>query len=204
VDSELLSRVFISHTHADHISDLIPFLWALQVDGGRQKPLQVYGPPAFKETFRKLLQCTSTPDDFFKYPLTVTELEFGGTVGDVRTCRTSHVIPTMAFRIQSNGKSFCYTADTIYCPAVVELARRVDLMLHEATFLEDQLSIAELTLHSTPRMAGRAAKEANAERLALFHIPPPNDRREKEFYSDAMLEFGDEVTVGEDMAVFKF
>jgi ribonuclease BN (tRNA processing enzyme) len=201
LDMEKPARVFISHTHADHISDLVPFLWAIQIDG-RQKPLALYGPPGFKKTLSRLLQCTSTSDDFFKFPLTVSDLDFGEAQDNVRTCRTSHTIPTMAFRIEANGKSFCYTADTIYCPAVIELARNTDLLIHEATFLEDQLSIAELTRHSTPRMAGKAAKEASAKRLALFHIPPPNDRREKEFYSDAKLEFGDEVTVGEDMVMF--
>jgi ribonuclease BN (tRNA processing enzyme) len=202
LDSEKLSRVFISHTHADHISDLVPFLWAIQIDG-REKPLTVYGPPGFKETLRRLLRCMSTSNDFFKFPVKVSELKFGERKGDVRTCRASHTIPTMAYRVEANGRSLCYTADTTYCPAVVELARNVDLLIHEATFLEDQLSTAMLTRHSTPRMAGRAARESNTKRLALFHIPPPNDRREKEFYSDAKLEFRGEVTVAEDMAVFE-
>lgn len=202
MDLDELKRVFISHTHADHITDLIPFLWAIQIDG-RQKPLDLYGPLGFKETFGRLMQCTSTPDDFFKFPLSMSELDFGTTAGNVRTCKTLHSIPTLAFRLESNEKSFCYSADTTYCPSVIELARNVDLFIHEATFLEDQLSIAELTRHSTARMAGRAAREANAKRLVLFHIPPPNDRREKEFHSDAKLAFGREVTIGEDMAVFK-
>jgi ribonuclease BN (tRNA processing enzyme) len=198
-----LKRVFISHTHADHITDLIPFLWANQIDG-REKPLSLYGPLGFKETLRRFLRCTSTPDDFFKFPLSVTELDFGATIGDVRTCGTLHSIPTMAFRIDSNGRSFCYSADTTYSPSVIELARNVDLLIHEATFLEDQLSIANLTHHSTAKMAGQAAREANAKRLTLFHIPPPNERREKEFYSDAKLTFGDDVVVAEDMAEFSF
>lgn len=197
-----ISTVFISHTHADHISDLIPFLWAIQIDG-RQKPLDIYGPPGFMEIFRKLQECTSTPDGFFKFPLTISELHFGERKGGILTCRTSHSIPTLAFRIDSHGKSFCYTADTTYCPAVIELARNVDLLLHEATFLEDQLSIAELTRHSTARMAGKAGREARAKQLALFHIPPPNEHREEEFHKEAMDEYGSEVVVGKDLATIE-
>jgi ribonuclease BN (tRNA processing enzyme) len=49
-------------------------------------------------------------------------------------------------------------------------------------------------------MAGRCGREANARRLALFHIPPPNERREEEFRSDATREYGGEVTIGTDLA----
>jgi ribonuclease BN (tRNA processing enzyme) len=198
-----LSTVFISHCHADHISDLVPFLWTIQIDG-RQTPLQIYGPPGFEHVFQKLLECTNTADGFFKFPLTVSELDFGQRITNIRTCRTDHSIPTLAFRIESSGKSLCYTADTTYCPAVIDLARNADLLLHEATFLEDQLSIAELTKHSTARMAGRAGREAEVKRLVLFHIPPPNENRENEFRNEGVDEYGREIIVGTDMATIEF
>lgn len=198
LETERISRVFISHTHADHISDLIPFLWAIQIDG-RLNALEVRGPPGFKQTFQKLLECTSTPDGFFKFPLTVSELDFGRKEDLVSTCRTSHAVPTLAFRIELNGKSLCYSADTSFCPAVVELARNVDLLIHESTFLQDQEKIAELTHHSTARMAGKAGKMAEAKQLALFHIPPPNDHREDEFHREAVEAYGDEVIISTDL-----
>jgi len=200
---EGLSTVFISHCHADHISDLVPFLWAIQIDG-RKTPLQVYGPQGFRQKFQKLLGGTSTPSDFFKFPLTISELDFGQRVQKIQTCGTIHTIPTLAFRIESSGKSMCYSADTTYCPSVVELARNVDLLVHEATFLEDQLNIAQLTKHSTARMAGRAGKEAHAKRLVLFHIPPPNEHRENEFHSEAMDAYGSEIQIGTDLATIEF
>lgn len=202
LNPENLSTVFISHCHADHISDLVPFLWAIQIDG-RKNPLQVYGPQGFRQIFQKLLECTCTPNDFFKFPLTTSELDFGQKAEKVQTCGTVHAVPTLAFRIESLGKSICYSADTTYCPSVVELARNVDLLVHEATFLEDQLNIAQLTKHSTARMAGRAGKEAHAKRLALFHIPPPNEHREKEFHSEAMDVYGDEIQIGTDLATIE-
>ena len=199
IDTEKLSSVFISHFHADHISDLVPFLWAIQIDG-RKNPLEILGPPGFKLVFQKLLECTNTSDGFFTFPLKVTEIQFAETINNIRTCRTDHSIPTLAFRLDIRGKTLCYTADTIYCPAVIELASNVDLLVHEATFLEDQAPIAELTKHSTARMAGRSGREAKAKRLVLFHIPPPNEHREEEFRTEASHEYGNEVMIGNDMA----
>ena len=203
IETERLSTVYISHCHADHISDLIPFLWAIQIDG-RKNPLRITGPPGFKEIFQKLRECTNTPNTFFTFPLTITEMQFGDTAGSIHTCRTDHSIPTLAFRLDSGGKSICYGADTIYCPAVIELARNVDLLVHEATFLQDQAAIAELTKHSTARMAGKSGREAKAKRLALFHIPPPNDHREEEFLREATQEYGSEVTLATDLARIEF
>ena len=203
LNPENLSTVFISHFHADHISDLVPFLWAIQIDG-RKSPLQLYGPQGFRQTFQKLLECTCTPNDFFKFPLTISELDFGQRVEKVQTCGTIHGVPTLAFRIESLRKSICYSADTTYCPSVVELARNVDLLVHEATFLEDQLNISQLTKHSTARMAGRVGKEAHAKRLALFHIPPPNEHRENEFRSEAMDAYGSDIQIGTDLATIEF
>jgi ribonuclease BN (tRNA processing enzyme) len=199
IETERLSSVFISHCHADHISDLIPFLWAIQIDG-RKNSLRIFGPPGFRLIFQKLRECTNTPDVFFTFPLTITEMQFGDKADGIHTCLTDHSIPTLAFRLDSGGKSICYGADTIYSPAVVELARDVDLLIHEATFLEDQAPIAELTKHSTARMAGRSGREAKAKHLALFHIPPPNDHREEEFIREATQEYGSGVTLATDLA----
>ena len=202
VDMEKLSTVLISHCHADHISDLIPFLWTVQIDG-RKNPLRVIGPPGFKTVFQKLRECTNTPDSFFTFPLTVAELSFGEKLENIQTCRTDHSIPTLAFKVAAGGRTICYSADTIYSSAVIQLARDVNLLVHEATFLEDQAQIAELTRHSTARMAGRSGKEANAEHLALFHIPPPNEHREDEFREQASEAYGGPVTIGTDLATIE-
>lgn len=204
IDPSRIRQVFISHLHADHISDLIPFLWAVQIDG-RQEELAMYGPPGFKETFHGLQEYMRTPPNFFKFPLSVNELEFGEKIGSVSTCATMHSIPTLGFRVDSaSGGSFCYSADTIYCPQVAKLAKDVDLFVHEATFLEDQTDIAELTRHSTARVAGQVGREAAAKRLVLFHIPPPNEHREHEFREQAAQTFGSGVTVANDMDHFEF
>ena len=84
LDPNGISALYISHCHADHVCDLIPLLWMVQIDG-RKNPLKVHGPPGFREIFRKLLECTNTPDTFFTFPLTVAEVQFGEKVGNIET-----------------------------------------------------------------------------------------------------------------------
>jgi ribonuclease Z len=203
IDTNRLSKVFISHSHADHITDLIAFLWTIQI-GGRTTSLDLYGPLGFRRIFDLLLTCTSTPEGFFKFPLTIHELSFGDRVENIRTCKASHSIPTLAFRVESPDGTFCYSADTVYSPEIVNLAKNVDLLLHEATFLEDQVQIANLTRHSTARSAGITARESEAKKLVLFHIPPPNDHREQEFQNEASFAYGGDVEIGHDLTSFTF
>jgi ribonuclease Z len=68
------------------------------------------------------------------------------------------------------GRSFAYCSDTTYCPQAVELARGVDLLVHEATFAAGEGELAEASGHSTAVGAARVAKEAGARRLVLTHI----------------------------------
>lgn len=68
------------------------------------------------------------------------------------------------------GRKFVYAGDTIYCPYTVDLAKDADLLIHEATYLEDDLALAQRASHSTAKMAARVALEANVRSLYLTHF----------------------------------
>ncbi len=68
------------------------------------------------------------------------------------------------------GRTLVYTADTRPCDRTVEVAENADLLVHDATFADDQAHRATRTAHSTGREAGSIASRANAKRLALVHI----------------------------------
>jgi ribonuclease Z len=68
------------------------------------------------------------------------------------------------------GKSVTYCLDTRPCQASKELARDVDLLIHEATYTEENTEEAQNYGHSTAAQAAIIAREANARSLLLTHF----------------------------------
>jgi len=68
------------------------------------------------------------------------------------------------------GKSIAYCLDTRPCASAVELARGVDLVIHEATYTSELAEEARQYGHSTAAQAARTAVEAGARRLLITHF----------------------------------
>lgn len=68
------------------------------------------------------------------------------------------------------GQSFALVMDTRPCAAAVELAREVDLLVCESTFLSADEALADKYKHMTAAQAATVAREAGARRLVLTHF----------------------------------
>jgi ribonuclease Z len=68
------------------------------------------------------------------------------------------------------GRRIVYTGDTRPCQSTLDIAQQADLLVHDATFGEEELDRARETGHSTAREAAEIARRAGALRLALTHI----------------------------------
>lgn len=87
-------------------------------------------------------------------------------------------------------RSFAYCSDTAPFPQLAEYVKGVDLLYHEATFLEETIKLAETTLHSTALQAAGTALDAGAKRLVLGHFSS-RYKDESLFLSEAKSIFED-------------
>jgi ribonuclease Z len=66
--------------------------------------------------------------------------------------------------------SYAYCSDTAYNESMIEQLREVNLLYHEATFMEIDMEKAIETKHSTSRQAALIARACQAEQLVLGHF----------------------------------
>lgn len=137
----------------------------------------------------------------------------------IRVIQVNHdpVKPAFGYRIDYKGRSVAISGDTVYSPAFVQASKGADLMLHEAL---NKRMIAALGAklaehgqagnaqimhdiqgyHSSPEDAARAAKEAGAKALVLYHLVPAPPARliEPLFLGDAPKVYSGPLKLAQD------
>src|SRR5206468_11112752 len=89
------------------------------------------------------------------------------TLADGRT-----ITPDTVLGEPRPGRRIVIPGDTAPVETVRVLAEDADVLVHEATFSEEERDRAEETLHSTALQAGEIARAAGVRLLALTHISP--------------------------------
>jgi ribonuclease Z len=87
------------------------------------------------------------------------------TLDDGRTVEPSVLVGT-----KRSGRTVVITGDTRPCAATVAASQNADLLIHEATFGDEEAERAIETGHSTAREAAQIAGEAGVRRLVLTHF----------------------------------
>ena len=118
---------------------------------------------------------------------------------DGRTIRAEDVVGA-----PRPGRRIVYSGDTRPCRQTIDIARAADLLIHDATFCEDEAERARTTRHSTAREAADVARRAEVARLALTHIssryaedPRALEREARAVFRGAVVAFdGLEIEIG--------
>jgi ribonuclease BN (tRNA processing enzyme) len=217
VDYVDVDAVVVSHLHADHFIDLVPYSYAL-IHAPRQQPVPVppwpgtdsparprlIAPPGAAATFRRVVGGWGS-EDLIEQAFELEEYAAGDTV-EVGPLRFSfspvpHFVEAFGVTVSSRdgGGRFVYGADSRPAAELVELARDADLFLVEATLPRPERS--GVRGHLTAEEAGTHGREAGARRLVLTHISDELDQDEAR--RRAQEAFGGPVEVAREGAVYE-
>jgi ribonuclease BN (tRNA processing enzyme) len=217
IDYVDVDGVLISHLHADHFLDLVPYAYALTY-APRQQPVPVNGwpgtdeparpalhaPPGARKVFRRVVGAWGSEDliekafDMHEYDPS-NEVKIGSLA--VRFQPVPHYTETyaMAFSSPNGAGRLVYAADCSPTTALNGFASPAELMLVEATLPRPERTGSRG--HLTPGEAGEQAKAAGAKRLLLVHISDELDAgwaRE-----EAAASFGGPVDVAREGDVYE-
>ncbi len=98
--------------------------------------------------------------------------------------------------------SYAFCSDTIYNESIIPIISHVDVLYHEATFIETEAVLAEKTMHSTAKQAAKIALKANVKQLILGHYSTRYESIET-FREEAESLFSN-VLLAEDGKSFEF
>ena len=218
----LLNAVLITHLHSDHITDLNDVITTHWVMTGIETPLNVYGPPGTQTVVDGILMMLAPDISYrlahhtdtltYKPNVVVTEVKPGATfaIGDVqvRVARTHHqpVEPTIAFRLEHDGKSVVLGGDGIPCDTLDEICAGADAYV-QTVIREDLVKLINnkrfqdiLDYHSTVEQAAQTATKAGIKKLILTHyVPSMQPGQEEEWRAFAAKYFDGEIVLGDDL-----
>ena len=169
---EPLAYQFVSHFHLDHAHEIGALLFTMKYgrSGPRTEPLRFVGPRGLEALVRGMADLYRIRLVDQAFPVEFAELDPGQSLplpgGTLQVEKTPHTAESLAVRVSLGGRSLGYTGDTGPSPHLAEFFRRVDLLICECSFWEDNRGTAHLTADQVADLA----QQAGAARLLATHF----------------------------------
>ena len=216
-DYTKVDAVVLSHLHADHFLDLVPYSYALTY-APRQQPVPVdrwpgtdspcrptlYAPQGAREVFRRVVGAWGN-EDLIENAFDIQEYREHSApkIGSIEFAfhAVPHFVETYAIAAASTngGGRLIYGADCRPTDTLVRFAQETDLLLIEATLPRPERTGERG--HLTPREAGEHGKAAGVKRLVITHI---SDELDALWARDEAADaFGGPVQLAEEGAVYE-
>lgn len=198
-DISEIDAIVLTHLHRDHTSDMHVLKYAIETKiqfKTMEKGIDVYTPQTPQEEYDSLVY--NNVYNLFPikdgYTVYIKGIKF-------TLFKMNHSVETYGVRVESRGKVFSYSSDTIFNNNIKNLAKDSDLFLCEATATERIKKLVSTIPHLTPKEAAQVAEEAKVKLLMLTHFWYEEERKvyleeAKEVFKDVILsEEGKEYVV---------
>jgi ribonuclease BN (tRNA processing enzyme) len=202
-----IDYIYYSHLHPDHSLDIVSILFAMRYnEPKRTKPLYIIGATGLKTFHEGLLSVFGETIKPKTFDLHLKEIDRGKLTYDgweIIAEPVLHSMQSIGFRIESHdGKTLTYSGDTDYCDGIIRLAKKVNTLVLECSFPDEQ----KVEGHLTPHLCARIASESHCERLILSHFYPVCDASMKGNNKDLLKKltaiYNGTIIVAEDFAKF--
>ena len=164
IDANDIDVILLTHFHPDHVSDLVPFLFASNYSFGpvRKQFFHLVGPEGLEQYYSGLVGVygdwiVPSGNRLIKRELNA-QREDGLTLRKthIRSVPSVHVSPSVSYRIEADDRSVTISGDTDYSEHLVELAQGTDLFIVECSMPDGR----KVPGHLVPSEAGRIASSA--------------------------------------------
>ncbi|MEG3639131.1 MBL fold metallo-hydrolase [Magnetococcus sp. PR-3] len=196
-----LDYIAITHTHPDHIGDLLTLFHAFHLPGmARSKPLTLFGPEGIQDFLDAFVFLqTKKPQ---RFELQVQENPQALTMGPLTLDSAPMVhnpnMPALGYRLSCGGQSLVYSGDADPSEALVQLSAHADLAIYDCSTLAE----GDFAGHMSAQQCGEVAQKAGVKTLILSHLYPLiHNRPDAARLPECRAVFSGEVVLAEDRMV---
>lgn len=178
-----LKHIFVTHSHMDHILS-IPLLVDTLFADLQKQPLLVYARAETIKTLKEHVFNWHIWPDFSVLPseeqpaLKFIEMNPGDEIRinnrRIEMVDVNHTVPASAYIIESDKKVFAYSGDTSTTDKLWERLNqcpKVDFLVVETAFAEEEIELANLSRHYCPSLLAQDLKKLKHKtRIGISHL----------------------------------
>ncbi|MCK5001654.1 MAG: 3',5'-cyclic-nucleotide phosphodiesterase [Gammaproteobacteria bacterium] len=189
-EMQRIKHIFITHSHLDHVCS-IALLADTLFDKLVGQPITVHAERSTIKALREHIFNWTIWPDFTVLPkksnavLKLKAMTKGSTLEikgrSIEMIRVNHAVPGVAYRVESQAKSFAFSGDTNTNNtlwAALNKHDNLDLFFVESAFANKDAELAELARHYCPKtLAEDLPKLKHRPKVCISHLKPGDEKR---------------------------